>query len=105
GPFAHVWVGEDVKLVLADRGENALGHLGRVEAGLDQPGDLGDQRGGGAVGIERLGLAVALLAIAPALANPRAHISWTEHAHTDAERLQLQRKSLRHRNNSEFGRS
>src|SRR3984893_14578558 len=100
----HFRMREYVEFVLADRGEDSRRNLRRVEPGLQQFGDLGDQRARRACGVERRRRTIALRPIAPTLADAGANVAGTEHAHADAKRLDLHRQPLRHRDHRELAR-
>src|SRR6185312_4672512 len=98
-------MGENVELIVADRGEHARGDRVGLESRVDIPGDLGHHRGRRTGGIERLRLAITLGPVAPALADPGADKARTQDADADAVRLELKAKPLRHADDGKFGRA
>src|SRR6266404_8606839 len=98
----HAGVRKNVELVFPDSGEYARGDGSGIEPRLQLPRDLGHHRRRRTGGIERLRLAVARGAIAPAFADAGADKARAQDAYADAMRLELKAKPLRHADDGEF---
>src|SRR6185369_311634 len=97
-------MGENIELVVPDRGEHARGDRVGIEPRRDLPGDFGHHRRCRTGGIERLRLAVAPGPVAPTLADAGADKTWTQHADADAERLELMAKAFGHADHGKLAR-
>ena len=95
---------EHVESVLADRRQDLPGDIRWVEPGLHKFDDMGRHCGCPALRVRRPPRPVALRPVARTFADTGANPPGTQHAHANAERLELRRESLRHGHDRELAR-
>src|SRR5262245_10905156 len=92
----HTWMREHIKFLLPDCPDHPGSNLRWVDAGLYALRYVREQGSSWASWLQPLPWAIARWSIALALRDVGAHIFWTQHAHANANGLELHRQSLRH---------